>query len=396
MPEGLSSRAFWFCFWVNMLQGIAFNLFLHFPGYLHDLGAGDAEIGWISGITAMAAIVLRPPIGRAMDRHGRRPVILVGGLLNAAVVGLYLAVESIGPALYVIRVLHGLAEAMLFSSLFTYAADQVPARNRTQGLAWFGISGMLPMAIGGVLGDGLLGLEGQGAARFDALFQVAFGLALLSLLVSLALPEAWQARRAANGATDPPGGLRAALRQPELGPLWLIGGAFSIAVTALFVFTRRFVDETGIGSVGSFFTAYTVAALFLRVFFGWLPDRIGPKRVLLPALLALAAGFLWLGQATVDRDVVIGGVLCGIGHGYAFPILFGLVVSRTPEANRGMAMAVFTALFDVGVLTGGPFFGLWIERSGFSAMFLAAALITLAGTLVFYSWDGRVLDRKIE
>ena len=225
---------------------------------------------------------------------------------------------------------------------------------------------------------------------------MAFGLAVLSLMVSTLMPEAWQARRASDDGAGPPGGLRAALRQPDLRPLWLIGGTFSIAITALFVFTRRFVDDTGIGSVGSFFTAYTVAALFLRVFFGWLPDRIGPKRVLLPALLALATGFLWLGQATTDRDVVIGGLLCGIGHGYAFPILFGLVVSRAPEANRGMAMAVFTALFDVGVLVGGPFFGLVIERSGFSQMFVVAAGVTLVGTLIFYRWDGRARVRQAE
>ncbi len=385
MAEGLASRAFWLCFWANLLQGVAFNLFLHFPGYLHDLGAGDVEIGWISGITAVAAIALRPPIGRAMDRRGRRPLIVLGGVLHAAVVGLYLAVDQIGPFLYAVRVLHGLAEAMLFSALFTYAADHVPARGRTQGLAWFGVSGMLPMSVGGVLGDALLEVRG-----FDALFQVALGLALLSLLVSLALPERWQARRGADGAADePPAGLRAALAQRDLVPLWQVGAAFSIAVTALFVFTRRFVDETGIGSVGSFFTAYTVAALFLRVFFGWLPDRIGPKRVLLPALLALAAGFVWLSQASSDRDVVVGGVLCGIGHGYAFPILFGLVVSRTPESNRGMAMAVYTALFDLGVLLGGPFFGLWIELRGFAVMFLAAAGLVLLGTAVFYAWDGR-------
>lgn len=396
MPEGLASRAFWLCFWANLLQGIAFNLFLHFPGYLHDLGAGDAEIGWISSITAVAAIALRPPIGRAMDRHGRRPVILLGGALNAAVVGLYLWVESIGPALYAIRVLHGLAEAMLFSSLFTYAADHVPARNRTQGLAWFGVSGMLPMAVGGVLGDSLLRVGGQAGHGFDLLFQVALGLAVASLMVSTLLPEAWQARRVSDDEADAPTGLRAALGQPDLRPLWLIGGTFSIAITVLFIFTRRFVDESGIGSVGSFFTAYTVAALFLRVFFGWLPDRIGPKRVLLPALLSLAAGFLWLSQATTDRDVVIGGALCGIGHGYAFPILFGLVVSRAPEANRGMAMAVFTALFDVGVLIGGPFFGFVIERAGFFQMFVAAAIVTLVGTAFFYFWDRRVLGRRTE
>ncbi len=386
MPEGLFSRAFWLCFAANLFQGIAFNLFLHFPGFLHDLGADDVEIGWISGMTALAAVLLRPPIGRAMDTRGRRPVILWGGALHSAVVGLYLTVDEIGLSLYAIRILHGLAEATLFSALFTYAADYVPENRRTQGLAWFGVSGMLPMAIGGVLGDMLL-------VQFDhaAIFQTALGLAVVSWLLTFGLPEPPQSHSAEELAAQ---GFLPALVQRDLRPLWWMGAAFSVALTALFVFARRFVDESGIGSVGSFFTAYTLAALVLRVGFGAVPDRFGPKRVLLPSLLCLSGGFLMLATAQTDGDVVLAGVLAGIGHGYAFPILFGMVVERAPAANRGMAMAIYTALFDVGVLLGGPFFGFWVEREGFSVMFGLAAVIIWIGALGFYLWDARVLRAK--
>lgn len=389
MPEGLFSRAFWLCFAVNLLQGVAFNLFLHFPGYLHELGADDVAIGWIASLTAIAAIVLRPPIGRAMDRYGRRPVIWLGGVLHSAVVGLYLTVDAIDGSLYAIRILHGLAEAMLFSALFTYAADHVPERKRTQGLAWFGVSGMLPMGMGGVLGDRLIASGG-----YDTLFITALALAVLSLLVSLPIPERRDRFRAPEAGAEPRG-LRAALGQTDLLPLWQIGTAFSIAITALFVFIRRFVDETGIGSVGEFFMAYTMAALFLRIGFGWVPDRFGPKRILFPSLLCLALGFLVLAAAGSDRDVIVAGVLCGIGHGYTFPILFGLVVERTPAVNLGMAMAVYTALFDVGVLVGGPFFGWWIEREGFPFMFRTAAAFVLVGGVLFWFWDRRALRARL-
>jgi len=384
--QGLLTRAFWLCFLANLLQGVAFNLFLHFPGFLHELGARDVTIGWISGLTALAAIVLRPPIVRAMDRRGRRPIIWIGGALHCAVVGLYLAVDAVDAFLVGVRIVHGLAEAMLFSSLFTYAADLVPEERRTQGLAWFGVSGMLPMSIGGVLGDAVLVERGH-----EAIFELATGLAFLSLVVSLALPRD---RLSRADAADPRHGFRAALRQPDLLPLWQIGTAFSIALTALFVFARRFVDETGIGSVGSFFTAYTLAALVLRIGFGSLPDRLGPKRVLAPALVSLTIGFIALAGATQDAHVVAAGALCGLGHGYAFPILFGLVVERTPEANRGMAMAIYTALFDVGVLAGGPFFGWWVERAGFGPMFLVAAGFVALGGAVFFVWDARISGRS--
>jgi MFS family permease len=189
-------------------------------------------------------------------------------------------------------------------------------------------------------------------------------------------------------------GTRAALRQRELGPLWMIGTVFSIVLTAFFVFVKRFVDETGIGSVGSFFGAYTGAALTLRIFFGWLPDRVGQKRVLGPALLALTCGFAVMAGAETQRALLLAGLLCGVGHGFTFPILFALVVSRTPESNRGSTLALFTALFDLGVLVGGPSFGFVIERFGFGAMYGSAGIGLALGTLLFFVLDRAVAPRR--
>jgi hypothetical protein len=49
----------------------------------------------------------------------------------------------------------------------------VPARRRTEGLALFGVSGMLPVSLGGWIGDALLPRHG-----FPALFALAAALAL--------------------------------------------------------------------------------------------------------------------------------------------------------------------------------------------------------------------------
>jgi len=390
MSEAADEARLWtgpfvLCFVTNLCQGTAFNLFLHLPGYLHDLGANDAQIGWISSLTALAAVAFRPPVGRAMDRRGRLPVIRYGGALHGCATALYLGVHEIGPYLYAVRVLHGVAEALLFSALFAYAADRVPAARRTEGLALFGVSGMLPISIGGWLGDWLLPLHG-----FPLLFQLATALAAGSFVLSLRMEEPARPLVASSASV----GTVAALRQRELGPLWLLGTVFSIVLTAFFVFIKRFVDETGIGSVGLFFSAYTGAALALRIFFGWLPDRVGPKRVLGPALVALTLGLAVMSRAASEASVLAAGVLCGIGHGFTFPILFGLVVSRTPEENRGSTLALFTALFDLGVLLGGPTFGLVIDRFGFSAMYAAGSVALALGTAAFFALDAAVDPRR--
>ncbi len=379
MPDGrLLSTPFLLCAAATFAQGLAFNLFLHLPGFLYRLGAGEVEIGLIFGLSGVAAILVRPPLGAAMDRRGRRPVVLAGGALHVFACAAYLAIDAIGPAVYALRILHGLAVAMLFTGLFTLAADWIPARRRTQGFALFGVSGMLPISLGGLLGDWILE-----RADYAALFAGAAVLAGGSLLVSLRLRD--RPRDPAGG--DPARGFTAALTQRDLVPLWWLGGIFATALSAVFTFFKRYVMETQIGSVGGFFSAYAGTAIALRLLLGWLPDRVGPKRVLFPALVGLATAFLLLAAAERSLDVLIAGVLFGLGHGFAFPILFGMLVTRASDADRGSAMAIFTALFDVGVVLGGPLFGYAITLGGFSSMYQGAAASVLVGLALFAVWD---------
>jgi MFS family permease len=364
----------------NLFQATAFDLFLHFPGFLRLLGAGEAQIGLLFGLTSFAAIAVRPTLGRVMDTHGRRGVILGGNALNIVALTLYLGVDSIGPWIYFVRVLHGLAQASLFTVLFTYAADCVPERRRMQGLMLFGVSGMLPIALGGVIGDVILE-----HADFTLLFQVALAFAVVAGLLALPLREM---SAPSNGSDEGVRmGFRSVLVQPELVTVWGLTTIFSIALAAMFTFLRTFVDTIGIGSVGGFFGAYASVAVALRVLAGWLPDRVGAKRVLFPALATLIAGFLLLAFANSNGDVLLAGALCGAGHGYTFPLLFGMVVGRVRTADRGSAMAIYTALFDLGVLIGGPLLGAVIELRGYTTMFVTAAALVAVGSVAFAAAD---------
>lgn len=371
---------------VSLFGGLAFFLFVHFPGYIKDLGGSEIDIGLIVGSTALAAVVIRPQIGKEMDRRGRRPVILVGGAVNVAVLLLYLTVNALGPWVYVVRVVHGFAEAMLFASIFTYAADILPDHNRTQGLALFGISGMLPIALAGLLGDFVLERW-----DFQALFMTSVGFAVVAFTLSVFLPEVVEPAGRDGGTS-----FLAPLRQRDLLPVWWMTIVFSLALAAYFTFLRTFIDEAGIGTVGGFFAAYSATAILLRLTTGWLPDRVGPKRVLYPALVLFAGGFVVLAGAGSDGAVLFAGALCGAGHAYGFPILYALAFGRAEMKNRGSASAIFTGLFDVGALVGAPVFGLLIAAFSYETMFLAAAAWILAGGVAFAVWDGDVRRKKAD
>jgi MFS family permease len=360
----------------HFLHALAWHLHLHLPGFLKGLGASEVRIGLIFGTTAVTAIATRPLLGRVMDTRGRRGVLLAGGVIASAVCALYLTVGSLGPGIWALRIAHGIGESMLFASLFAYAADIVPPSRRIEGIALFGVSGMIPMGLGGLLGDWLLPQGG-----YPLLFAVSTGLAVLALLLSVPL------REPPRHAGEPPRGVLAAIAQPNLLPIWFVGIVFASGLAAHVTFIKTYVLATGLGTVGGFFGAYSASAVLLRLLFGSVPERIGPKRALFPAMASLVLGFVLLSTTRHDLGVLAAGVLCGLGHGFTFPILLGLVLARARASERGASLAIYTALFDAGTLVGGPLLGLVITGFGYRAMFATAAVAVTLGVLVFAAWD---------
>jgi MFS family permease len=380
--ERLLTRGFVLAGAANFLHSLALHTYLHLPGFLDELGADELVIGIVIAVMSVTAIGSRPGIGRLMDRRGRKVAIVAGGVVNLATGLLYLTVDSIGPWLGVVRVIHGVGHALIFSSLFTYAADIIPASRRAEGIALFGISGMLPVSVGGVLGD--LILE---HADYSSLFLGIAGSALVGLLLSLPLDES---RPTSSGSSER--SYRATVGTPELRPLWFMTLMTGIGMASYFVFLKTFVLETGLGTVGGFFTAYAWSAILLRIFAGRLPEHFGLRRTLMPALISLGAGIAVLGSSTSATWVYVAGVLCGTGHGYAFPILNALVVERARASERGTAVSVYTALFDLAVLVGGPSLGAAVRLGSYKTMFSIASALLLLSMLIFWTWDRRFVS----
>jgi MFS family permease len=299
--------------------------------------------------------------------------------LFVVVIALYLCVSSLGPFVYLVRVVDGVAATMWYAALFTHGADLVPAARRTEGLAIFGASGLITIGLGAVFGDAILAY-----ASYQALFVGALGCAVFGLLLCLRLRDVGFG---ASEAGRPSRGIFAAAAQANLLPVWCAAFAFFVSLGALFFFLKTFIATANIGSVGGFFGVYAAIAIALRLFAGWLPDRLGTRRMLGIAMASGALGFIVLAFAQTSAQVLVAGLLCGIGHGYTYPVLFSLVVARAGLRERGAAMAFYIAVDWLGYLVAGPVVGYAIEFAGYDVSFVGIAAAIAAGIVLFYRLD---------
>ena len=151
---------------------------------------------------------------------------------------------------------------------------------------------------------------------------------------------------------------------------------------SVFVFLKTWVGVMGIGSIGLFFTVYTVTAIILRLFAGGLPDRLGHQQVAIGSLLAYAAGLLLLSVTSAVPLFVLAALVCGVGHGFGYPVLLALVTERANDADRGSAISIFNALDDGAALLAAPALGFAIEVGSYPIMFAAAAFVIILGALL--------------
>jgi MFS family permease len=106
---------------------------------------------------------------------------------------------------------------------------------------------------------------------------------------------------------------------------------------------------------------------------GRLPDTMGARRCALWPCLGQAVGLVVVALAGNLPVALAGAALAGVAAALVFPSLALLVVDRTPPAQRGSALAAFTAAFDLGFAAGGAALGAVAELTGYGGAFAAAA-----------------------
>lgn len=366
-------------FTAAILEELSFSLLIHLPGYFSRLGASEGLIGLLYAGGAILSLALRPLFGRILDLTHRRTVILVAAITNAVVLAALITADAWGPFLWALFLVQRVTQLALFTAMLTYSADSIPIERRTQGLAIYGLSGLIPIAVGGYAGDEVIAAFG-----FDGLFTTAATVSFLSWLVVWTLPVLPVRGR------QPRRSFWAALAQPSLLPLWLATLLFAVGMESIFTFARTFVEERGVGTAGLFLATYGVTAAVTRIIGGQVYDRISHRALITVSIGSYGVGMSALASAEAVPMMVVGAMLCGTAHGAAFPLLSSEVVNRARVSERGSALGTFTSIFDFALLAGAPAVGFLIDGFGYLFAFSAAGIALVVGSIAYRVWDRRL------
>jgi predicted MFS family arabinose efflux permease len=375
-PERIWTRDFTLLFCSSLLFYGAFN-FLNptLPILMIDrLACSRAQVGMITSIMAVTAMLARPFGGYALDRFGRR-LVYMGALVMAAVtVVLHIAVSSIA-SLVLVRIAYGMPFGVITAAILTVAGDIVPPSRRGEALGIFVLSQTIATAVGPFLAIIVL-RENQFERLFLVATAMALGAAALALLVRFPNVRDPQVRFSVSSFLD-----------GRVAPVACTVAFQGLAYSSILSFLSLYGRELGVANVGVFYLANGLGLVASRATAGRAFDRSGPKKVLSLGFFVFLVGYVLLGAWRSPTGFLTAGLLYGIGYGLTFPTLQTMAISQVPPERRGAASSTFFNGFDVGVSSGSYSMGFVAQAmGGYGPMYLVCAAILVIPLLLAISW----------
>ena len=365
---------------VQLVAAVSSLTFVLVTGIKGLLGLGPA-------IFLVAAACTGAVAGRAMDRYGRRPVLIIGFIVGGTGCAVTALGTHVGSTLAVIVgfTLTGSSSATALL-VRTAAGDMYPPLRRARGISYV----LFGSVFGAILGPTVFSPLFAGKhVSADNLTIPWLAAALISLLtatiVTFVRPDTKKIAEliAPNEADAPQSSapLAEIIRRPGVIPAMLTAFASFGVMVSVMNLTGYVVVEKHHHAQHSVFPiigAHVVGMYALVLVVGTLIDRVGRSPALASGLLVMGASAL--GLSWISSVVATGVLLFGLGIGWniSYVAAAAQMADLTHPSERGrlfgfndFAAAMFAAAL---ALLG----GLTLETLGVTAMAFGAAVIVTA------------------
>jgi MFS family permease len=369
-------------FWVSFPFGI---LSFVLPIYGKELGASALEVGGFFSAISLMPLVVRPFLGRALDRWGRRPFLLLGLSGYAAATLLFCAADTVR-LLTVARFVQGMGQVFLWISAYTIVADVAKEAGRGQDFGSIDEAVNRGALIGTTIGfTAIFILEGLdlGWRQIWFLLFAAYTVpALISLWAGWRGVKETLPRIADRAGTSGEG--RSLSRQlvALMGIVFVTGASKAMVWPLLMIFLQDMLAA----DVGALTIAYVPAAVissFLPSRMGRITDRLGRKG---PMAVGLGVGAL--ASALIPHVPGVAALAAlwaveSLGYTASVPAERAFVADIAGKDIRGTNYGLYTFAHFLGAAVG-PLVGGWLyDHVGHATPFyLNTAVLILGAVLV--------------
>jgi MFS transporter, DHA1 family, multidrug resistance protein len=368
---------------IKNIESVFFFLSLPFfimglllPVYGKELGASAFEIGVIFSAFSVMTILMRPLVGWALDRFGRRPFYVSGMLAYALTMVAFAYSEQVW-GMVAARLLQGLSSAFTWLSASAIIADITGPENRAR---YFGRLSQASSR-GSILGafivftvySGGLSLNGREIALdgWKASFLVFAAGALVAFLIAL------------RGMSETnPGSTQTRSSPIRWSRAWTLlmlvtlitAGAWTMTSPILILFLQDRLNAS-IEVIAWAFLPSGIIWAVLPAHLGRLADRFGRKPLMILGLVVSSATMFILPTLTSIVGLAVLWSVLALCFAAGDPAEQALVADLTGDDQRGRAYGLYVMASDIGAALG-PLGGGWLYDSiNPSAPFLANGVI---------------------
>jgi MFS family permease len=337
---------------------------------------------------------MRPLVGWALDRFGRRPFFVFGLAGYAATWASFAFIDQVW-GIVVARILQGVSSSFVWLTAYTIVADLAGADRRGRAFGSVTQASSMGAVVGTFVGFTLLNTDPSleaGTFQLGSWQLLFLGYSIASLaavLIALRrLPET--SPRAKHMETGHPGSASSPIAWSRPWLLLLLvtlvtGASWAMVSPVLVVFLQDSLD-VGMEALSWAFLPTGLVWALLPAYLGRLADRFGHKPMMILGLgMAAVSSFVIPALSSVVAFAALW-ALQALCYAAGDPAEQALVADLTGGEQRGRAYGLYAMAADLGA-TIGPIGGAWLYQTvGARAPFYANGIVLALCAGVLAAW----------
>lgn len=347
------------------------------PVYVSNMGSSPVMIGMLYSVFSLFSILIRPMVGRLMDKKGRKSAFATGLLLYAGVSFLFLIGKTYGYVLAA-RIVQSIAASFLWVSVDTMVSDVSTDDERSRN---FGIVQQYTgrgQVIGATIGFTLLFCN-----IFDEPFTYIFGIYFLVSILAL-----YNGLRLCRETLN----LKVYEHNEErltdrkfiifIIMMGILSAVQSMTAPVLLLYLKDNITHS-LPMINFLFIPGAILSMFLPVKAGNLSDKWGRKQMLVTGMAAEAASILLIPLFKYYTIfMIIYTAVCAAGI-LRSPAEVALVSEITGDNRRGRLYGIYHFSAGIGGIVG-PLAGGIIYEKGFTGMvfYIQGILMVITAVLI--------------